>query len=282
MSLRRMLGLPKSAPKPIKRVRARVYPFTPSARPYASTRAGRALIAIMRSGDEGFVAFCRAMAEDAPRHAAIRQLEQTDRLPKWRNHYMPPLDGMSLYTLLRLRRPKTYMEIGSGTSTKFARKAIEEHGLPTRIVSIDPNPRAEIDALCDEVIRAPFQTIGEAILDRLEPGDVLFQDGSHHVFTNTDATVFFCEVLPCLPKGLVYGIHDIFLPDDYPDGWHKRFYNEQYLFAAYLLAGGPDRILFPSHYAARDLGAEIEPIFASLPELAGLRPGGGVVWMEKG
>ena len=38
------------------------------------------------------------------------------------------------------------LEIGSGNSTKFARRAIRDHRLCTRITSIDPHPRAEIDA----------------------------------------------------------------------------------------------------------------------------------------
>ena len=36
---------------------------------------------------------------------------------------------------------------------------------------------------------------------------------------NSDVTVFFCEILSVLPKGLVFGFHDIYLPFDYPDIW---------------------------------------------------------------
>jgi hypothetical protein len=49
--------------------------------------------------------------------------------------------------MIASKRPKQYFEIGSGNSTKFARQAIRDHGA-TRIVSIDPSPRAEIDAIC--------------------------------------------------------------------------------------------------------------------------------------
>ena len=55
--------------------------------------------------------------------------------------------------------PATFLEVGSGNSTKFARRAIEDHGLRTRIVSIDPEPWAEIDGLCDEVLRAPAEEV---------------------------------------------------------------------------------------------------------------------------
>ena len=66
----------------------------------------------------------------------------------------------------------------------------------------------------------------------LSAGDMVFIDNSHRAFQNSDVTVFFTEVLPALPAGVAYGIHDIFLPDDYPAGWSDRFYNEQYLLAA--------------------------------------------------
>ena len=47
--------------------------------------------------------------------------------------------------------------------------------------------------------------------------------------------------------------HDIMLPDDYPPEWADRFYSEQYVLAAYLLAEG-DRldVELPVHYVSRD------------------------------
>lgn len=48
--------------------------------------------------------------------------------------------------------------------------------------------------------------------------DVVFLDGSHRVFMNNDASVFFLDGLPRLPPGVLVGVHDIFLPEDYgPD-----------------------------------------------------------------
>ena len=55
-----------------------------------------------------------------------------------------------------LRHAKRLVEVGSGYSTKFARRAIDDHSLRSRITSIDPAPRAEIDGLCDSVIRGPL------------------------------------------------------------------------------------------------------------------------------
>lgn len=282
MGLRTLLGLKKDRPVMTTRLKAQVYPFVPKARPYAQTRAGRALVAALEARRAQYSDICRRIAANAGSFSDIPAVRESPVDPHWDNPYFPPLDGLSLYALLQTTNPATYVEIGSGTSTKYARKAIRDHGLRTRIVSIDPEPRAEIDDLCDVVIREPFQDFGEKVLDLIAPGDMLFQDGSHHVFTNTDATVFFTEVVPVLPPGVTYGIHDIFLPEDYPANWHKRFYNEQYIWIAHLLAGaGGDEMVFPARFVGLDdaLCEILAPAFA-LPELGGRRPSGGAFWMR--
>jgi len=46
------------------------------------------------------------------------------------------------------------------------------------------------------------------------------------VFQNSDATVFFLDVLPRLKPGVVVHVHDIFWPFDYPSIWRARYYSE--------------------------------------------------------
>ena len=77
------------------------------------------------------------------------QADENSNVPYYRNLFLPGLDAVSLYCLLAEAKPNTYLEIGSGNSTKFARQGIVDNNLNTRIVSIDPYPRAEIDQLCD-------------------------------------------------------------------------------------------------------------------------------------
>src|SRR5690349_6867680 len=91
--------------------------------------------------------------------AAIARETAGARAPTFFNPYFSGLDAASLYGLLRLLEPGTFLEVGSGHSTRFARRAIKDHGLRTRIVSIDPMPRAEVDVQCDEIIREPFETL---------------------------------------------------------------------------------------------------------------------------
>lgn len=201
--------------------------------------------------------------------------------PAWRNGYFEHIDAVSLYCLLASRNPRDYLEVGSGNSTAFARQAVRDHGLATKITSIDPSPRADIDGMCDEVRR---ETLEAAPLDRfmeLGPGDILFVDDSHRVFTNSDVTVFFLDILPYLRPGVLVHLHDVFLPFDYPAAWSDRFYSEQYLFATHLLAA-PERvnIILANTYISMD--AELHRLADTLlpPGVRGETWCGSSFWFE--
>jgi hypothetical protein len=224
------------------------YPYDLQPRAFETSLAGRRLVNLFNRAEPEAAAWLEAVESYA---AAFRQIPRDapadDAQPFWDNGMIPTLDGMMLYAMVRRLKPKTYLEIGSGNSTKFVRKAIRDGGLDTQLVSIDPHPRAGIDALCDEVIREPFEAVPEARLkDRLAANDMVFVDNSHRSFPNSDVTVFFTETLSLLPAGVYYGLHDICLPNDYPQVWMDRFYNEQYLLVAYLLGGAAgDQVIFP-------------------------------------
>lgn len=233
---------------------------------------------------------------DAHRHVFREQLERiaafTDDLarittsapqpadPYWNNGFLPGLDGASLYGLVRAHAPARYLEVGSGNSTKFVVRAIRDGGLDTHVTSIDPAPRAEVDDLCDEVVRRPLEQADLALFGQLEAGDICFVDGSHRVFTNSDVVVFFLDVLPELPPGVIVGVHDVYLPDDYPASFTDRSFSEQYMLAAHLLAQGDRaRPLLPAHYISTD--AELAGILAPLwgrPALTGVERHGVGFW----
>jgi hypothetical protein len=214
----------------------------------------------------------------------------SDKLsPRWGNSFLAPVDAVSVYGFLAERNPRYYVEVGSGNTTLFAARAIRDFGLRTKIISIDPFPRAKIDTLCEKIFRLPFEDMDLDFFSGLTNEDILLIDNSHRAFPNSDVTVFFTEVLPRLPKGILYTMHDIFLPSDYPDTWSrkdKRWYNEQYLLCAYLVGGaGGDRIKFPCSF----LGGkkEVFEVFGGLWGAEGIFSGlefdnGGFFWMEKG
>lgn len=185
--------------------------------------------------------------------------------PYWNNGFLPPLDGAVLMHLLLERAPSRYVEIGSGNSTAFARHAIRFGDLPTQIISIDPEPRRGIDAACDRIIRARLEEVDQSMFDRLGPGDILFFDGSHRTFMDSDVTVFFLETLPRLPSGVLIHVHDIFWPNDYPPQWGQRYYSEQYMLALYLLHVRPE-IVMANAYVSKEAGLEARA--------AALTPGG--------
>ena len=166
----------------------------------------------------------------------------------------------------------------------FACQAIKDHGLRTSIVSIDPNPRADIDKICDHVVRSPCEDVAADLIGSLSHEDILFVDNSHRAFQNSDVTVFFSEILPNLPSGIIYGLHDIFLPWDYPDEWKDRFYNEQYLLDAYLLGGARgDEVLLPNcfiSYCAHHLLASLQQTLDS-PKLEGIEKTGAAFWLKR-
>ena len=246
----------------------------------ASVPGAKALIEQIAGFHEQFLAI---PVEAVPSRRAKSATAVADAEPVWANDWFPAFDAVILYGLLALRNPRIYLEIGSGNSTRFARRAIRDHGLRTRIISIDPCPRAEIDAICDQVLRAPLEDVDVRDVAQLNYEDLLFVDSSHRSFQNSDVTVFFTEILPALPPGIVYGMHDIYLPDDYPPEWAERFYSEQYLLAAYLHGGADgDEVLAPLAYVwhETDLFSAFAPTFDQLG-LTHPQRYGNSFWMRK-
>jgi len=209
---------------------------------------------------------------------------QDAQSPGWNNGFLPGLDIVMLYAMIAKFKPATYIEIGSGNSTKVAFKAKKDLQLSSRFISIDPAPRAEIDALTDQVIRKPFEEVDLSVFSKLVAGDIVFVDNSHRMFPNSDATVFFLDVLPNLPEGVIVHVHDIYLPYDYPQFMCDRFYSEQYGLAAFLLAN-PQRYhtLMPNYFVSEDveLNKILEPLWND-PKMPKVEKHGGSFWIKIG
>lgn len=261
------------------------YPYRPHVRDWDTLPRGNVYRQLLVGGEasyrttlEGFLSF----ADQFSRISVTGSPD--DSSPYWDNGWLPVLDSISIYGMLATKNPRYYFEVGSGNSTKFARKAIKDLSLRTKIISVDPQPRANIDAICDEVIRCGLEEVDLARFMELGPEDILFIDNSHRSFQGSDVTVFFTEVLPTLGEGCIYGIHDIPLPVDYPRDWLQRFYNEQYLLMTYLLGGaGGDEIVLPVSYVymTLHLAGILSPITA-LPIQHGAPGNGSIFWMRRG
>lgn len=228
-----------------------------------------------------YIELLRSFTRWLPQLQAITPAATAGDAPHWNNPWIPPLDGVALYAIVAQKQPRRYVEVGSGNSTKFVRRAIADHQLATTVVSIDPQPRAEIDSLCDVVIRKALEDTDLAAFSGLGAGDVVFIDSSHRCLMNSDVTVFFTEILPSLPSGVTVGIHDIFLPYDYPAEWVGRYYSEQYLLATYLLAGSPRcDIVLPAYFMSKHTHArdDLEALRNGLPGAEPME--GGSFWLE--
>ncbi len=214
----------------------------------------------------------------------IRDASQGDSgvEPVWNSGYLPGLDIIGIYTMLSELKPETYFEVGSGNSTKVAYKAISEQKLGTKIISVDPAPRAEIDQIADTIVRQPFEETDLKALFQLKANDVLFIDNSHRILPNSDSMVFFLAVLPKLASGVVVQIHDIYIPYDYPQFMCDRFYSEQYGLAIWLLSN-PERfeILLPNYFISEDSAlSEMVVPFWEQPGLNNVERHGGSFWFR--
>lgn len=228
---------------------------------------------------QGFLAY-------QPQFELIKDAKaETDpNLPAWNNTFLPGLDIVAIYGMLAHFQPAQYVEVGSGNSTKVAAKAIKDCGLTTKITSIDPYPRAEIDQLAQQIIRKPFEDIDFSFLYSLKANDILFIDNSHRVLPNSDATVFFLEVLPRLAPGVIVHIHDIYLPYDYPQFMCDRAYTEQYMLAAFVLANPQKyQTILPNYFISEDaaLSSILTPLW-DRPALQGVERHGGSYWLRIG
>lgn len=203
--------------------------------------------------------------------------------PCWIHQWLIGLDTVSLYGFTRRRRPARYVEVGSGQSTKVVARARRDADTATHITSIDPQPRSEINELCNRIVRRPLEQVDLAdVFGDLASGDIVFFDGSHRVLPNSDCVVFFLDILPSLPQGVLVGIHDVYLPDDYPQPFVELWWSEQYVLAAYLLARSPWlKVVLPTFYASGkpDLAVLTEPLFGR-PHLRDLNPRGSLFWVE--
>lgn len=256
------------------------YPINPEPRWGHGKPSHKGLYDIVNKNREKYIELLRQFMKFNANYKNIPVYQTTkSKEPHWINNYFQGLDPISLYSFLATHKPQNYIEIGSGNSTKFARRAISDFGLETKITSIDPQPRAEIDLICDKVIRRRLEDIDLTEFDILSSGDILFIDGSHRCFTNSDVTVVFLEILPALKSGVLVYIDDIYIPDDYPPEWSNRYYSEQYLLSVLLLSETTRyEILLPCSYIFDD--AELGKIEKCLWEgMENARERGNGFWL---
>ena len=131
------------------------------------------------------------------------------------------------------------------------------------------------------LLKRPVQQVGLETFSALQAGDILFVDSSHVCKTGSDVNYLYLEVFPRLARGVRIHVHDIFLPDEYPQDWvlrQGRSWNEQYLLQALLMHSHAFRVIFGSSFAMRTLSDEV---YRQLGIPSGSPMGGGSFWFER-
>lgn len=185
-----------------------------------------------------------------------------DKLKYWDMTY-PICDSATLFAMLRHLKPKRYIEVGCGWSSRCSTAAIEKNraeGHACNATYIDPYPAAHLAdfKLAGEFVKEKVERVPLERFLQLEAGDVLFIDTSHVIKTQNDVEFEFIHILPSLKAGVIVHIHDIMTPYDYPVDWtvgpgtQRNGINEQYAMEC-LLSGGEDwDVILPVHMLWRD------------------------------
>jgi hypothetical protein len=151
-------------------------------------------------------------------------------------------DAEYWYNIIRLKKPKRIIEIGSGHSTKMARLAIQanqkwDNTYHCKHICIEPYEMPWLEKIGVEVIRKKVEDVELDLFKQLTTNDILFIDSSHMIRPQGDVLFEYLELIPTLTSGVIVHIHDIFSPRDYPKEWIVEdviFWNEQYLLESFI------------------------------------------------
>jgi predicted O-methyltransferase YrrM len=183
------------------------------------------------------------------------------------------VDAEVLYCMIRHFKPRRICEIGSGYSThvsSMAAAANRAEGAPCQIEAIEPYPGRELQKLSGVEVRGvAIEELPLEEFDKLESGDILFIDSSHTIRTGGDVVREYLEILPRLKPGVIVHCHDIFLPADYPRRFIMDagiFWDEQYLFHAFMLFNSAFEIMWSSHYMHLTHPEALRDAFNSYPK----------------
>lgn len=165
-------------------------------------------------------------------------------------------DAEVWYGVLRSRKPRVVIEIGSGYSTLLAVEALrrnreEDPSCSVRHICVEPYEAPWLQALGVELIRTPVEQLDLGFFSQLSSGDILFIDSSHVIRPQGDVVFEYLQILPSLREGVLVHVHDIFTPRDYLDDWVRkevRLWNEQYLLEAFLCSNRDWRVVAALNY----------------------------------
>jgi hypothetical protein len=171
------------------------------------------------------------------------------------------VDAELLYAMVRLRRPRRVVELGSGYTSLLINMAARRNAgecADTSHEVYDPYPREHVigETLTGPTHLEPLPAteVPLRVFDSLERDDILFVDTTHTVKLGSDVNHIVLDVLPRLSAGVIVHFHDIFLPWEYPRTWFADmhyFWTEQYLLQAFLAFNQSFEVILPAQALAR-------------------------------
>jgi hypothetical protein len=169
----------------------------------------------------------------------------------------------ALHAMIRTRKPRRFIEVGSGNSSRVIAAALlrnEREGAPRAdytIIDPEPGPAVAVLPGLTQLIPERVEVTDPARFEALGPDDILFIDSSHMVKIGGDVNFLYLDVLPRLGPGVVVHIHDISLPGEYPEVYctnpgFRVFWTEGYLLQAFLAFNSRFEVLLGMAYLMMD------------------------------
>lgn len=188
----------------------------------------------------------------------------------------PTLDSIVLYSMIRKFKPKKYIEVGCGFSSRVSSAAARRNNEQEKVTSVSyiepyPGPRLDQEGLSGELIQKRIQDVDLGVFSSMDAGDMLFIDTSHVLKAQSDVEWELLHILPLLKPGVIVHIHDLYTPYEQPVGWLENnyapgMYNEQYAVEAMLSGGTRYRTLFPLHMLCRENAEDLRTWFSVNPD----------------
>lgn len=186
------------------------------------------------------------------------------------NGFFERVDAEFAYSVVRSRKPRRIIEVGSGNSTLLLASALEKNaaeGYAGDMFSIEPHPapylRNGLKGLT-QLIESPVQRVPVDLFRTLRANDVLFIDSSHVVSVDSDVLYECLRILPELAPGVLVHFHDVFTPLDYPEKFvmtNLCFWSEQYLLEAFLSFNSAFRVVWAGSAMQKDCPDLLREVF---------------------
>ena len=165
----------------------------------------------------------------------------------------------STHSMVRYFHPHTFIEIGSGYSSRVIGGALRlnaEDGFGSKYIMIDPYPAADLRSnvpYVTQVMEDRVELQDLELFTKLSKNDVLFIDSGHTVRIGGDVNFEILEILPRLSPGVIVHFHDIPMPYEYPRTYatnprFRMFWTESYLLQAFLCFNKEFEILLAMNY----------------------------------